>query len=461
MTDYDESIYAQLSAINRHASDFALGIARARESAWLTGPIRTALEEFNRGRELRLGLLNNIPPSEYETIRRATEEHERFMAKLNGSGLLGTLTGVSKLHDPYEGMALETARRIHYEMERTQRGMMGLAGSVHQARLLAEQRDMLAVADRNARWANHLLVHQSDLDQLLGVPVGSLGDVIAGAKAIAAQTDGIARTMEVQRATTAAEARIQDTIARMAGFAGSLAMTGPSSLATTASATALLGRWETLPHLPASYYRDREVRTRLYREAEVDPFVVEADRGELIEVMVESGLVEGDRTRSGNTAALIRIGSTPVRITAAKPTVGAFELIDQVDRAMKRLVDVIMTDRNGEDWLSKRLRSQPEALERLEQKVRAAVRAGEPEYRLVYYLDLGELLHIVNDGKNWSLFAPVFTDRIIFEADMRRLNCIRRPVVHGRGIDQVRLLEVVTVSDRLISAIERTGGSAA
>lgn len=453
MSTFNDSFGGTVDAATRRALD----MARELELAGLTDPVRAAINDANRSRALQTMAMAAPAVSQLETVRRAAEAHDAFMAKLGGTGALDPRTGMIKLHDPYQALGLDAARRIHEQMEKMQRTIMGVGESVNHARMLAQQRDLLAMAERNTRWAKQLVDHQSELDRLLGMPGGMFGTVLDGARAIAAQSDGIAAGIAKYNVGAAARERIEATMTRMAGLAGSLAMTGPLSAATLASTSALLGRWETRPDLPAEFYRDRAVRTRLYRDAEVDPVVIEADRSTLVEVMVDSGMTEGALTRLGTPVAVVRIGDEKVRIAASRPVPGAFVLIDTVDRTLKATIDATMRVHHGDDWLAQRLRKQPEALERLKLKRKAAMRGGEPRRDLVYYLDLGELMDIVNDNKNWPLFASVFADRDRFIVDMRRLNVIRRPTAHGRSIDQVQLLEVIVAANWLVAAMLRTG----
>lgn len=58
-------------------------------------------------------------------------------------------------------------------------------------------------------------------------------------------------------------------------------------------------------------------------------------------------------------------------------------------------------------------------------------------------------------GDNWEqAFGPVFQNRSAFQVDMQRLVAARRPTMHGRAIDGVRLTETVCTIRRFIDRME-------
>lgn len=92
----------------------------------------------------------------------------------------------------------------------------------------------------------------------------------------------------------ARNAAFEQTLLKMSALAGAIDTVGPLSPATDATFDSLLGKWRTRPDLPAEFWRRPSVRERYYRDADVDPWLVDADNAEVIEVFVESGVVEGE-----------------------------------------------------------------------------------------------------------------------------------------------------------------------
>lgn len=118
------------------------------------------------------------------------------------------------------------------------------------------------------------------------------------------------------------------TTLRMSAFAGALDTFGPRALLGQAAFDALLGTWHTRPDLPPAFWRDRPTRERLYHDADVDPGLVDADSSAVVEVLVDSGVVEGKRTRTG-----VKAITTEIRRRAGAP-----KKVDSADACLPRIV---------------------------------------------------------------------------------------------------------------------------
>jgi len=422
----------------------------ARQAMGPTGTLRAEMEALAlRDQALTAAVMGVRSP--YDTIAKAVAAHDNFKARLAGVSFTG------KPHDPYEGLAHTTARRIHEEIARAQESMLGIGGTIGRALQFEQQRDLLATAERNARWARGLLGAQEEIERLLGVGSRSaLSTTLSAARSIADQVAGFDRPFGISEraATLAAQGALHDTMAKMSAFTGALGLTGPISQATGLSIDALLGHWRTLPDLPPGYWRDRDVRTRLYRDAEVDPGLIEADPGDVIDIVVGSGMAEGGLTRAGATVAIVPVGPIEVRITASRSKSRTFEMIDAFERELKSFVDAVLTELYGPEWFKQCFDA--EAVDRAKEKRQAAQRAGEPWQPLIWFLDLGPLIGLVIRKANWPSFERYFGDKQIFDVNLRQLMTIRNPTMHARGTDHIQMIEAMVFINKFNVAMGRT-----
>jgi hypothetical protein len=75
---------------------------------------------------------------------------------------------------------------------------------------------------------------------------------------------------------------------------------------------------------------------------------------------------------------------------------------------------------------------------------------GEAFAPLIEFVELGELASIILATKNWDeVFGDLFINRAEFDHDMQKLIAARRPTMHVRPIDGVRLVELICVVQRL------------
>ncbi len=265
------------------------------------------------------------------------------------------------------------------------------------------------------------------------------------------------------RASRIASGAIDETTAlRFATFAGSIDMFGPRSTVGQAALESILGTWRTTADLPASFFRDPSVRARRYRAAEVDPGLINADNGDVIDVLVQTGVVSGERTATG-VRALIEVGPLRMSITTRRARHDAFRAIDGFEVALRAFIGVKLAAdvaSGGEDpdkWFT--LRVPGNIVGEAKRIRRHAYRAGEPKQPLVNFTNLGDLISVITSNRNWdAVFGAVFEDRDGIKVDLQRLNAHRRPTMHARPIDGPRLAEILLTIRRLGAMMEADGG---
>lgn len=250
------------------------------------------------------------------------------------------------------------------------------------------------------------------------------------------------------------------TFRKLSMFAGALDVVGPG-LASTAAFGSLLGDWRTQGDLPTAFWRTPEVRKRHYRDAEVDPGLIEFENGELIELLVGTGLVDGE-THGERTNAVVMAGPVSVRIMASRPrqsmsrVLAAFELGLRgfVEEKLRTAMETI--GENPEDWFKKRMPG--DVLVRAKERSATARLSGELPAPLIAFVDLGDFTSIITQKSNWSTFEGVFASKEDLRVDIARLNAMRRPIAHLRPIDPVQMTEMVLTVARLTKAMTLHGG---
>lgn len=259
----------------------------------------------------------------------------------------------------------------------------------------------------------------------------------------------------------AQSAKIAQTLTKLSAFAGAVDTVGPLSATSGAALASILGDWQTRPDLPTEYWQRPSVRQRYYDEAEVDAGLIDASNGEAVEILVESGIIEG--VVGGKTvSAIIEAGPINVRISASRPRIGAYRAITAFEIVMRDLISrLLMTAQrdagdNPDAWFKQRVPG--DVLKRARERRAEALRAGESASDPIAFVDLGDLIPIVTFGKNWPIFEPIFGSMEAFRVDMQRLNGIRRPTMHARPIDPVQLIEMALTISRMTSMIKAVHG---
>lgn len=246
------------------------------------------------------------------------------------------------------------------------------------------------------------------------------------------------------------------TATKMSLFAGSLDVLGPGTDANHAAYKALLGGYTTPAMLDRAYWRDPRERARYYRDQDVDDGLIDADNAVTVAVLVESGVVEGKRTRAGTITAVVEAGPVKVQIMASRPRMGAFGAISAFENGLRDFVAFRLLAAQGANWFKQRVPG--DTVQRAKDRRREAMRAGEAPLDLIFYTDLGDLIGVITRKDNWSeLFEVVFDRADWLRVDIERLNAFRRPIMHSRPVDSVQLCEIVLTIHRLVGWMERDG----
>jgi hypothetical protein len=451
----------------------------AKSSADRTVPTRIE----SHGREVSRRLKDNLASL---GRRRLAEELANGLGgpslkHLTGSGVGDAFRGVDRLSAFYENSAI---RRLAEQKNPLEDVIKSLTGGSFGA-------SKLGAVDEHARqlqaWAKPL----GGLDLVrsqLGADISAIGalarshrwaDDLASHR-VAEMTSVLGRSLraseEIEKLTSAAAGivdandlhrrlggRVGDLIAsggplertalRMSLFAGALDVVGPRTITGEAAFDALLGRWRTRPDLPPAFWRSREARVEIYREADVDEGLIDADSATALEVLVETGVVEGE-ARRGSMTAVIEAGPVRMLITAGRTRLGAYRAIDAFEVALRGFVaaklEMAVAAKQGDPRHWFKFRVPGDVMKRAKERRREAQKSGEPHAPLIAFTDLGDLIPIIVRNDNWGeAFEPVFINRDTFTVDMGRLTAARRPAMHARSMDAVRLVEAVCVIRRL------------
>lgn len=316
-------------------------------------------------------------------------------------------------------------------------------------------------AARASLWASNINAHSSKaMAASLNVSRGINGQLNKLTRAAA----GIVRAGEFSPMVSSPRAlnsHSDVTALKLSAFGGSLDLFGPRAPAEQAAFNALFGRWHMRSDLPADFFRDPAVRARTYRDAEVDAGLVDASSTEVVELLVESGAVAGERA-GGRTRAVIEIGPLRMTVTAGRARHDAYRAIDGFEVALRAFIAAKLAtacEADGQDptkWFTTMV---PGNIVGDAMRVRRdAYKAGEPKQPLINFTNLGELITIITSNRNWTtVFEPVFADRDGFKVDLQRLTAHRRPAMHARPIDGPRLAEILLMIRRLIALMEENG----
>lgn len=384
-----------------------------------------------------------------ETIFGAIGRHKPIELAPNvASAIADAQKALIDFGKPYGGIA-EAVREIESQQRSFQTSLMATLGGV------------IGDASRINQWA-----------AAMGkVDLPDLASLYAGAPNIAAQ---VAQMHESVRANFAGlagynqaemsdilglnhrfDAVLEATSFKMSAFAGVTDIAGFQSPAWGEAYQSLFGEWRTRPDLPSSYWRDPRARQRMYDAADVDPGLAGAGLGIAVEVMVDSGLATGVRSEA-NAVAVIRLGDVSMTIRSRSTRNDAFALLGRFEEELRAYITRKLSEKFGPDWFKLRLdgntagnakRTRTQALQR-----------GEGSLPLINYTDLGDLSNIIRAKKNWEeVFESVFIYHSEFDHDMQKLIAARRPTMHTRPIDGLRLVEMVCVTERISQQMANDG----
>ncbi len=249
---------------------------------------------------------------------------------------------------------------------------------------------------------------------------------------------------------------IAGTSLKMSVIAGVGDMRGIDGSSYDEAVRSLMGGWRTRPDLPPSFWRDRRVRERHYRRAEVDSGLVAAPPLVAVEVMIESGLAAGGRDEDG-AVALFSFGGVSVSIRATDAQIDAYRGVLAFERRLREFLAEKLLAHAGPKWFKQRV---DQGVFAKAKGVReSALKSGEQSSALINYTELGELKDVILRKDNWEqVFEVIFVNRQRFDHDMLTLMAVRRPAAHARMVDSTQMLEALLVMKRLDDRMSDDGG---
>lgn len=230
---------------------------------------------------------------------------------------------------------------------------------------------------------------------------------------------------------------------------------GTNGVAHRDAYRSLFGTWHTHPNLPEPFWQDATVRKQMYIEAEVDAGLVDADVDTALEAVVESGLTAGFRSDEGITSQIV-IGNVPVEIRGNDTRGDAYKVVEAVEARLRQFVTSKLTERFGPKWFRQRVDGKVVTdVRRIREQ---ALRQGEAARPIVEYTEIGSLVSIISAKNNWEeVFGDIFANKERFRFDMETVISTRRPIMHGRPIEPLQLMELICVVHRLMNQIEGDG----
>jgi hypothetical protein len=184
--------------------------------------------------------------------------------------------------------------------------------------------------------------------------------------------------------------------------------------------------------------------------------LIESSPAAAVDILVGSGFL-ASASDGGTAVARFEVGGVSMQIRSSNPRVGAFRAIDAFEQRLRTWIGTKLLAAVGPRWFKQRVDG---AVQRKARDNRAkALADGETEESLIAYLDLGDLIAILPRKDNWDqVFGAVFPNRQWLEFDLQALVASRRPTMHARPVDGVRLVEVMCIISRLSQWIDGDGG---
>jgi hypothetical protein len=367
---------------------------------------------------------------DFQTIRVATEAHKTLADFARAYGGIGELART--IAAQRDALLAPSEMLAAYEPARMAQWATALA-SPNLPDLAAFYRDRPTL----------LTEAEKLLDQIRASFVGGISDRVSVLKA----------TLELPEAVKhLAEA----TSVKMSIFSGIEGTIGFGNQAFAEARYSLLGDWRTNFELPRSFWQDRRVRERHYRQADVDPGIVAVPPAVAVEIMVESGFALGDSDENG-TVALFAFGGLSVAIRSNAAEIDAHRAIVSFERRLRAFVAEKLEAHAGSKWFKQRVHGDIHLKAKATRE--AALRLGEQPAALIDYTEFGELKEIVLQRNNWDdVFGSVFINRERFDQDMITLLAIRRPTAHARVVDATQMVEALFVMRRLDAQMINDGG---
>lgn len=449
---------AKLTAIGAFGDDPVSRIARGLDSPLdaarkvasaqigLFDPIDTASAAAAK---LALGLYD--PFSRYGVARSAVEE---AIGKIGSS----VVSPFDRAYGAAARLATATSPmdKFHSEMEKRIAGITG-GGLGKGFKALGIDQGTAGVLARSEHWASRIGGHPDFLSALLGRDPAQQAEInalkLAAAGIATVSTDFKHKTLV---SGIDIEAALGLTTTKMSVFAGAIDVLGPSASASRTAYNALLGGYSSADFVETRFWRDPSERVRIYRDQGVDEGLIDTDNAATIAVLIESGVVEGSRTRAGTMTAVVEAGPVRMKIVASRPKAGAHAAIDAFEISLRAFVAAKLEEAHGPDWFKQRVPG--DVLGRAKERRREAMRSGEAARPLIHFTDLGDMISIIVRKNNWGeSFEAVFDRMEWLRVDLERLTALRRPTMHSRPIDPAQLGEIVFTIRRLAGWMERDG----
>ena len=371
--------------------------------------------------------------------------------------VIGAIHGAQPLKiDPLLASAVSQAQRT---LEEAMRPLGGIGSAIKQfeEQQRAVQKSLLAALAgpfgdiaKTSQWASTLgRIGTPDFTKLLGGGLGTAVDDMRNAIAknfVGSAAIDQARMSSMLGLSARFEADFAATQLKMSALAGVGEAFGRRSPFQLDAYHSLFGEWRTRVDLPENFWRDGRVRKRVYREAEVDEGLVVAQPGMALEIMIESGLTAGLRSEA-NAVAVVTLGEVSMTVRSRGTSKDAYALVGRFEQELRAYVERKLEERFGPHWFKLRASN---LIGKAKEIRKAAMARGEAFATLVHFTELGELSSIVQSMKNWDeVFGDVFVEKTEFDHDMQKVIVVRRPTMHMRRIDGVRLVEVICVMLRL------------
>jgi hypothetical protein len=334
---------------------------------------------------------------------------------------------------------------------------VGKRHSLLDKNVLASLTGPLAEAARANQWATRL-AGTGVMEFAVWSPIMEEVERIHGAA-----TSMLDASAEVDRlrltATLGLEARrsaeMEVTRLKLSALAGAGDVLGFEARTSFAAYEQLFGDWHTRPDLPQRFWRDPAMRRRRYREADVDPGLIEAAPATAVEVVIDSGFAAGV-SEGSVSVALFDIAGLSMQIRSNNSSVDAFSAIVVFEQTLRQFIAFKLEAVAGPQWFKQRVGG--DTRKKARENRAAAMANGELEKALIAFLDLGDLIAILLRKDNWAgAFGYVFPNREQLEFDLRALVASRRPTMHARSVDAVRLVELMCIIRRLTQWIEGDG----
>jgi hypothetical protein len=413
--------------------------------------------------------LNNSPASEFQklfnspSVRMASDllkspsmNLATTIAGADSTWLLASkqLDAIKASHPIVDGSAFEVMNQL-----RGSSAFSTMAGNISALDMgtIHSLSKTLADFSRTNKWASVIASSDSiNIAKLVQTSLPELNEF----KRITNAATGIMNALSVAdrvrlSATFSLPTGLEITKIKLSTFAGAADILGFQAKTSFAAYEQLFGHWHTRPNLPLAFWQDPEVRRRRYREAEVDPGLIEIDTAAAIEVVIESGIAAGGFDGKALVVQL-DIAGLSMQIRSSSAGTDVFRAINSFEQMLRRCISDKLESVAGPRWFKQRVDGTLVKKARVNRAT--AMSNGEQDKALIAYLDLGELMATILRNDNWSgVFSNIFPNRERFGFDMQALIASRRPTMHAREIDAVRLVETICIIRRLANWIESDG----